>query len=132
MLDPGLDDAHLPRADPKHAVPHLLDGDPEAGLLRPVVVAADRRRRIAEYRHVEEICGADIGGAEAVPPGGDEGAPTRALAVGGLHHLVEIAEKAVNARDLEHAAHDMRPVLEGADAARPARFSGGDPKPGRA
>lgn len=99
--------AHL-----EYAVPHLLDGDPEAGLLRAVRVAGDRRSGIAEHRNVKEVGRAHLGGSETIPPGGDEGAPARALAVGGLHHLVEIAEEAGNARDLEHAADDVRPVLE--------------------
>ena len=99
-------------ADPEHPVAQLLDGDPEAGLVRTLRVTADRWRRIAEQGNVEEIRRTDLGRAEAVPPGGDEGAPAGALAVGRLQHLVEIAEEAGDAGDLEDAADDVCPVLK--------------------
>ena len=61
------------------------------------------------------------------PTTADEGPQCRALAVGGREHLVEVAEEALDARHAEHAAHGLGPGLVAADAARPARPSGGDP-----
>src|SRR5690606_33381434 len=99
----------------------------ESGFLCAIGMACDRRRRIAEQHDLEEVGRADLSRAEPVPPGGDEDAPSRALAVGCLHHLVEVAEEAGNARDLEHPADDVRPVFEGADRARSARAARGYP-----
>ena len=116
-------------AHPEHAVSHFLDGDPKAGLLCTVRVAGDRGRRIAEQGHVEQVGHAHLGGAEPVPPGGDESAPARALAVRGRHHLVEVAEEAGDAGGLKDTTDDLRPVLEGADGSRTPRFAGDDPGP---
>ena len=106
------------RAEVEDAVAHAADAPCRSRCVCACSVApAERQRRLAGAGNRIEVAGADLGRAEPVPPGANEAAPGSALAVGRLHHLVEVAEEAVDAGDLEHAADDLRPVLVAADGA---------------
>ena len=83
--------------------------------------------RLTEHGDVEQVRRQNRRRPEPVPPGGDEGAPASALAVGGGHHLFQVAEEARDAGCLEHAAHDLRPALVGADGPGAMRLARGDP-----
>jgi hypothetical protein len=80
-----------------------------------------------------QITDAHLGAAKAIPPKLDKGAPGAALAIGGLHHLIQVAQKAGNAGDVQDAAQGLAPCLEAAEASgggRPAG-TGTGPGPGR-
>src|SRR5665213_686831 len=108
-------------------VAHASQRLAEANSLRTIIAEPQRKRRLARQRQLVEVTVTDLRCAEPIPPGRHEAAPDSALAIGCLHHLFEVAEEPFDAGDLEHAPQRLRPGLVAADAARPARTSGGDP-----
>ena len=78
--------------DAKHAVTHAAQRLAKPGPLRAIVAGSQRKRRLGGKRELIKRRRADLRRAEPVPPCRHETAPDRSLAVGGLHHLVEIAE----------------------------------------
>lgn len=78
-------------------------GLPEGDLQAMVVLRADGQAGLRIFREANQIADAHLGAAKAVPPKLDKGAPAAALAIRGLHHLIQVAQKAGNARDVQDA-----------------------------
>ena len=102
-------------------------GLPEGDLQAMVVLRADGQAGLRIFREANQIADAHLGAAKAVPPKLDKGAPAAALAIRGLHHLIQVAQKAGNARDVQDAPQGLAPCLKAAQAARSGRPAGTGP-----
>src|SRR5579875_3972060 len=101
--------------DREHAIAHPAEGLAEAGPLGAVAAVAERQRRLAFPGNRKQIRGADLRGAEAIPPGRDEVAPQDPFGIGEFVELLRVGEESGYAGDIENAAHDLGPRLEAAE-----------------
>jgi hypothetical protein len=70
-----------PIAGPEGTVAELGKGSPEGDLQAMVVLRTDGQAGLRIPREANQIAGAHLGAAEAVPPKLDKGAPAAALAI---------------------------------------------------
>src|SRR5262249_6481661 len=113
----------------ENAVAHPSKCLAKSGPLGAIVARTEWQGGLGSQCEFEKVRRPYVSRAEPGPPRRHEAAPHLALAVGRHHHLLDIAEKALAARDLEHAAHGLRPGFVTADRARSAGSAGGDPGP---
>jgi len=113
--------------DVKDAVAHPAKRFAESGLLGSLIAVAELHRRFAQNGDLVEVADADCGGVRVLPPARYETSPDRAFGIRRLEHLVDVAEEARHAGDIEDAAHDPRPGLETPDDCVSSRHAGRNP-----
>ena len=109
--------------DPLHSKP-VEDPIPLRGerLAQPCLLRACRaitthvQHQVALFAELGQVADFLRLRAECVPPCAREFPPQLAVAVGRLVQLVQVSKETGNSRDVQHAAHDLRPFLERPEA----------------
>src|ERR1039458_1578052 len=101
----------------EHPIPFRGERFAQPGLLRACrPIAKHVLHQVTIFTELGKVADPLRHCAEFVPPGAGESPPQLAIAVGSRVEFVQVSQEAGNSGDVQYAAHDLRPFLEGPQA----------------